>query len=76
MAGLVRARADAGATVQKLNALVREDLQAPEHGARPWRSNSLQPVTQAPEEFARMVADTTSARWAPIVKATGFTAEE
>ena len=37
--------------------------------------NSLQPLTQSPEEFAAMVkADL--ARWAPIVKATGFTAED
>lgn len=60
--------------VAKLNALVREGLQAPEM-VESLAKNSLQPVTQAPDEFARMVrAD--AARWAPIVKAAGFTAEE
>lgn len=60
--------------VLKLNALVREGLNAPEM-VESLAKNSLQPVTQAPDEFARMVrAD--AARWAPIVKAAGFTAEE
>jgi tripartite-type tricarboxylate transporter receptor subunit TctC len=60
--------------VQKLNTLVREGLQAPEMVAA-LAGNSLQPITQSPEEFARVVrAD--AARWAPIVKASGFTAED
>ncbi len=60
--------------VNKLNALVREGLASPEMVAALAKS-SLQPITQSPEDFARMVrAD--HARWAPIVKASGFTAEE
>ena len=60
--------------VNKLNALVREGLASPEMVAALAKS-SLQPITQSPEDFARMVrAD--HARWAPIVKASGFSAEE
>ncbi len=60
--------------VSKLNALVREGLQAPD-AIEALAKNSLQPITQSPDEFARMVrADL--ARWAPIVKTSGFTAED
>ena len=60
--------------VQKLSALIRENLQSPEM-VETLAKSSLQPITQSPEEFARMVrADL--ARWTPIVKATGFTAED
>ena len=60
--------------VQKLSALIRENLQSPEM-AESLAKSSLQPITQSPEEFARLVrADL--ARWAPIVKASGFTAED
>lgn len=60
--------------VQRLNALVRESLQSPEY-IKQLADNGLQPVHQSPEEFARIVkAD--HARWTPIVKASGFTAEE
>ena len=60
--------------VNKLNALVREGLQAPD-AVEALAKNSLQPITQSPDEFARLVrADL--ARWAPIVKASGFTAED
>ncbi len=62
------------ATVQKLNALVREHLHAPDM-VEALASNSLQPATQEPDAFARMVRNDI-ARWAPIVKASGFTAEE
>jgi tripartite-type tricarboxylate transporter receptor subunit TctC len=61
-------------TVQKLNALVRESLASPDMIEALARS-SLQPITQSVDDFARTVrADT--ARWGPIVKASGFTAEE
>ena len=60
--------------VSKLNALVREGLQAPDV-VEALAKNSLQPVTQSPEDFSRMVR-VDLARWAPIVKASGFTAEE
>jgi tripartite-type tricarboxylate transporter receptor subunit TctC len=60
--------------VQKLSALIRENLQSAEM-VDSLGKNSLQPITQSPEEFARMVrADL--ARWSPIVKASGFTAED
>jgi tripartite-type tricarboxylate transporter receptor subunit TctC len=60
--------------VQKLSALIRENLQSPEM-VESLAKNSLQPITQSPEEFARMVrADL--ARWTPVVKASGFTAED
>jgi tripartite-type tricarboxylate transporter receptor subunit TctC len=60
--------------VQKLNALVRENLNSAEM-IDILAKNSLQPISQSAEEFARIVkADL--ARWAPIVKASGFTAED
>ena len=61
-------------TVQRLNALVREGLQSPEF-IEALAKSGLQPVHQSPEEFARIVrAD--QQRWAPIVKAANFTAED
>ncbi|WP_167784688.1 Bug family tripartite tricarboxylate transporter substrate binding protein [Ramlibacter rhizophilus] len=61
-------------TVQRLNTLVREAMQAPEFVEALGR-NGLQPLHQSPEEFARMVRADLQ-RWGPIVKATGFSAEE
>jgi tripartite-type tricarboxylate transporter receptor subunit TctC len=62
------------ATVQSLNTLVREALQAPDFIAA-LATYGLEPVHQSPEEFARRVkAD--YERWGPIVRATGFTAED
>jgi tripartite-type tricarboxylate transporter receptor subunit TctC len=60
--------------VQKLNALVRESLATPEM-IEVLGKSSLQPITQSSEDFARTVR-TDLARWAPIVKASGFTAED
>jgi len=61
-------------TVQRLNTLVREGLQAPEF-IDALAKSGLQPMHQSPDEFARMVrAD--QQRWAPIVKAANFTAED
>lgn len=60
--------------VQKLNAIVRESLASPEM-IEALAKSSLQPITQSTEDFARTVrADL--ARWAPIVKTSGFSAEE
>jgi tripartite-type tricarboxylate transporter receptor subunit TctC len=60
--------------VQKLNTLVRENLNSPEM-IEILAKNSLQPISQSAEEFARIVkADL--ARWTPIVKTSGFTAED
>ena len=61
-------------TVNKLNALVRESLQSPEF-VEALARNSLQPVTQSPDEFARLLRQDHE-RWAAIAKATGFTAED
>jgi tripartite-type tricarboxylate transporter receptor subunit TctC len=60
--------------VNRLNAQVREALQAPEF-IKSLADNGLVPLHQSPEEFARIVrAD--YQRWQPIVKASGFTAED
>ena len=60
--------------VNRLNAQVREALAAPEY-VKALAENGLQPLHQSPEEFGRIVKSD-HARWAPIVKASGFTAEE
>ncbi len=60
--------------VNKLNALVREGLQAPDM-VEALAKSGLQPVTQSPDEFARIVKRDYE-RWAVIAKATGFTAED
>lgn len=61
-------------TVRRLNALVRESLQSPELQDALAR-NALEAQHQAPEEFAAMLKRDL-AHWAPIVKATGFKADE
>lgn len=61
-------------TVARLNALVRESLQAPDF-VESLAKNSLQPVTQSPDDFAKLLrAD--HERWSGIAKVTGFTAED
>ena len=60
--------------VNRLNAQVREGLQMPEY-VKTLADNGLVPVHQSPEEFARIVK-TDYARWQPIVKASGFSAED
>ena len=61
-------------TVQRLNALVREGLQAPEF-IEALAKSGLQPLHQSPEAFGKIVrAD--QERWSPIVKAANFTAED
>jgi len=60
--------------VQRLNAQVREGLQSPEL-QEALAKNALVAQYQSPEEFAAILkADI--AHWGPIVKATGFKAEE
>jgi tripartite-type tricarboxylate transporter receptor subunit TctC len=62
------------ATVQRLNALVREGLAAPEF-VESLAKVGLQPMHQDADAFARIVrAD--RERWAPVVKAANFTAED
>lgn len=61
-------------TVLRLNALVREGLQAPEF-IEALAKSGLQPVHQSSAEFGTIVrAD--QQRWAPIVKAANFSAED
>jgi tripartite-type tricarboxylate transporter receptor subunit TctC len=60
--------------VNKLNAIVREGLQAPDF-VEALAKNGLQPVTQSADEFARIVKRDYD-RWSVIAKATGFTAED
>lgn len=60
--------------VLRLNALVGEALQAPDFVAS-LATYGLQPIHQSPQEFAQIVkAD--YERWGPIVRATGFKAED
>jgi len=60
--------------VGRLNAAVRDALQTPEMTAV-FAKNGLMPLIETPEAFAERVREDT-ARWAPIVKATGFTPED
>lgn len=61
-------------TVQRLNAAVREALQAPDM-VEVVAKLGLRQRLSTPAEFAAMVKADVE-RWGPIVKATGFTAEE
>ncbi|MGB3069877.1 MAG: tripartite tricarboxylate transporter substrate-binding protein [Ottowia sp.] len=60
--------------VQLLNKLVRDGLQDPAL-VESLAKNGLQPFHQSPEEFAQLMRGDL-ARWTPIVKASGFTAED
>jgi tripartite-type tricarboxylate transporter receptor subunit TctC len=60
--------------VGNLNRQVREALSAPDYVTQ-LASHALQPIHQSPEEFARRVKADYD-KWAPIVRATGFTAED
>jgi tripartite-type tricarboxylate transporter receptor subunit TctC len=60
--------------VERLNLGVREGLQSPELVAS-LANSALQPTYMTPDEFARMVKQDYE-RWAPIVKALGFTATD
>ena len=60
--------------VRRLNDLVREGLQAPEFVAS-LANGALQPRYTTPEEFATLLKQDYE-RWAPIVKATGFSAAD
>lgn len=61
-------------TVRRLNALVRDGLQAPDM-VEALARNGLQTLHQSPEEYAQLLRRDT-AHWAAIAKATGFTAED
>jgi tripartite-type tricarboxylate transporter receptor subunit TctC len=60
--------------VAKLNTILREELHSKEM-VESLAKVSLEPVTMAPEEFARVIKRDLD-KWAPIVKSTGFTAED
>jgi tripartite-type tricarboxylate transporter receptor subunit TctC len=60
--------------VNRLNALVRDGLQDTAY-VQALAQNGLQPLAQSPQEFDRMLrAD--QQRWGPVVKASGFSAED
>jgi tripartite-type tricarboxylate transporter receptor subunit TctC len=61
-------------TVRRLNALVREGLQAPDF-VEALAKNGLQPLHQSPEEFALRLRQEHES-WGAMAKATGFTAED
>jgi tripartite-type tricarboxylate transporter receptor subunit TctC len=62
------------ATIDRLAAAIAATLQA--RGTRAQLiALGLEPVGSTPEEFARRIAEDT-ARWTPIVKATGFRADQ
>jgi tripartite-type tricarboxylate transporter receptor subunit TctC len=60
--------------VARLNAAVQEALATPEMAAV-FQQHGLLAVRESPEVFSARVKDEI-ARWAPIVKATGFTPED
>jgi tripartite-type tricarboxylate transporter receptor subunit TctC len=60
--------------VERLAAAVAQALRAPEVVER-LQALGLEPVGSTPDELAKRVADDT-ARWAPVVKASGFRADE
>ena len=60
--------------VQKLNAIVRDGLQAPEL-VESLANSALEPRYATPEQFAALLKQDYD-RWAPIAKATGFTATD
>ncbi|WP_158213283.1 tripartite tricarboxylate transporter substrate binding protein [Pigmentiphaga sp. NML080357] len=60
--------------VRRLNAAVQEALQTPQM-QEVFAKNGLVPLIESPEAFAARVREDT-ARWEPIVKATGFTPED
>ena len=61
------------AIVDQLNRSLNQALNSPDVAERLTKLG-LDPATTTPEEFARIVASD-YAKWGPIVKATGFTAE-
>lgn len=60
-------------TIERLSAAIASAIQSPEIRAR-LLALGLEPIGSTPDEFATRVAEDT-ARWAPIVKASGFSAE-
>lgn len=61
-------------TINRLSAAIASAIKSPEIGAR-LLELGLEPVGSTPDELASRVAEDV-ARWAPIVKASGFRADE
>jgi tripartite-type tricarboxylate transporter receptor subunit TctC len=61
-------------TIDRLSAAIASAIKSPEISAR-LLALGLEPVGSTPDELATRVAEDT-ARWAPIVKASGFRADE
>ncbi len=61
-------------TIDRLSAAIASAIKSPESGAR-LIELGLEPVGSTPDELASRVAED-AARWAPIVKASGFRADE
>ena len=61
------------AIVDQLNRSLNQALNSPDVAERLTKLG-LDPATTTPEEFARIVASD-YAKWGPVVKASGFTAE-
>ena len=62
------------ATVERLSAAIAQAVRAPEV-AEKFAALGLEPVGGTPDELAARIAEDT-ARWAPVVKASGFRADE
>jgi tripartite-type tricarboxylate transporter receptor subunit TctC len=62
------------AVVDRLGAAVADALRAPEVRDR-LTAVGLQPVGSTPDELARRMSEERE-RWAPVVKATGFRADQ
>ena len=61
--------------VDRLSTAIASAIKAPEVSERLLALGGVEPVGSTPDELARREAEET-ARWAPIVKASGFRAEE
>ncbi len=61
-------------TIDRLSNAIASAIKDPEVSER-WLALGLEPVGSTPDELAKRVAEDT-ARWAPIVKASGFRADE
>jgi len=59
--------------IDQLNRSLNQALTSPEIAQR-LAGLGLDPATSTPEEFARILA-ADYAKWGPVVKASGFTAE-
>lgn len=61
-------------TIERLSGAIGSAIKSPQVSAR-LKALGLEPVGSTPDEMARQVAEDTS-RWLPVVKASGFRADE